>query len=119
MDEVKTPSTSGEAVEMAMMHLRSVQQFAAYDQMPEANLNLSVAQVYATMANALPSELQQAAYDGSQYARANVVQGERERLRQLYRDSFDMDDEYFPHQGMEDAAEAIVLAEEQIFGPRP
>ena len=82
MDEVKTPSTSGEAVEMAMMHLRSVQQFAAYDQMPEANLNLSVAQVYATMANALPSELQQAAYDGSQYARANVVQGERERLRQ-------------------------------------
>ncbi len=118
MDEVKTPSTSGEAVEMAMMHLR-LQQFAAYDQMPEANLNLSVAQVYATMANALPSELQQAAYDGSQYARANVVQGERERLRQLYRDSFDMDDEYFPHQGMEDAAEAIVLAEEQIFGPRP
>jgi hypothetical protein len=58
-------------------------------------------------------------HDGSQYARANVVQGERERLRQLYRDSFDMDDEYFPHQGMEDAAEAIVLAEEQIFGPRP
>lgn len=125
MDEVKTPSTSGEAVEMAMMHLRSVQQFAAYDQMPEANLNLSVAQVYATLANALPGYILRSERETNEEsplpldATLKIQASERGRLRQLYRDAFELDDEYFPSNGMEDAADTIISAEERIFGPSP